>query len=55
MKYLKEARTMLVTALVVFLAMQVLVQIIQPYVPLILGAIVVITVGWFVYSRATRL
>lgn len=55
MKYLKELRTAPVTALLVFLAMQFLVQIIQPYVPVILGAIVVITVGWFVYSRATRL
>lgn len=55
MKYLKEVRTMLLTALVVFLAMQVLVAVIQPYIPLILGAIVVLTVSWFFYSRATRL
>lgn len=55
MKYLKELRTMLVTALVVFLAMQLLVAIIQPYIPIILAGIVVITVGWFFYGRATRL
>ncbi|GAP53460.1 hypothetical protein AHiyo6_00250 [Arthrobacter sp. Hiyo6] len=55
MKYLKELRTMLVTALVVFVAMQVLITIIQPYVPVILGAIVVITVSWLVYGRITRL
>jgi hypothetical protein len=54
-KYLKELRTMLVTALVVFLAMQLLVAVIQPYIPIILIGVVVITVGWFFYSKATRL
>lgn len=55
MKYLKEVRTALVTALVVFLAMQVLMQIIQPFIPLIVIGVVVLSIGWYVYSRATRL
>lgn len=55
MKWLKELRTMLLTALVVFVAMQLLVAVVQPYLPVILVCIVVITVGWFFYSRATRL
>ncbi|SDP33985.1 hypothetical protein SAMN04487914_108130 [Arthrobacter sp. ok909] len=55
MKYLKELRTMLVTALAVFILMNFLVQVIQPYVPIILIGVVVITLGWYAYSRATRL
>jgi len=55
MKWIKELRAALITALVVFLAMQLLIQIIQPFIPMILIGIVVITIGWFVYSRATRL
>jgi uncharacterized membrane protein YccC len=55
MKWMQEIRTTLVTALVVFVAMQLLVAVIQQYIPIILIGIVVLTVGWFVYSRATRL
>ncbi len=55
MKYAKGLRDALITAVVVFLAMQVLVQIITPYIPMILIGVVVISVAWVFYSRATRL
>ncbi|MET3348988.1 UNVERIFIED_ORG: fatty acid desaturase [Arthrobacter sp. UYEF1] len=55
MKYLREVRAALVSAVLVFCAMQFLVAVMQPYLPLILIGIVVITVGWMLFARATRL
>jgi hypothetical protein len=54
-KYLKEARSMLITAVLVICAMNILMAIITPWLPLILGLLVVGTAGWFWYGRATRL
>ncbi|WP_285250214.1 hypothetical protein [Pseudarthrobacter sp. fls2-241-R2A-168] len=55
MKYLREVRSALITAVLVFVAMQFLVAAMQPYLPLVLIGIVAITVGWMLYARATRL
>lgn len=55
MKYLNEIRTMLLTAVVVVMAMNILMAIIQPWLPLILVCLVVLSAGWLFYSRATRL
>lgn len=55
MKYLKEVRTMLLTAVLVVLLMNILTAIIQPWLPFLLVGLVVVTVGWFFYGRATRL
>lgn len=46
---------MLMTAVVVFVVMQWLVAVMQPYLPLVLIGIVVTVVGMLLYSRATRL
>ena len=54
-KYLKEVRTMLLTAVLVVLLMNILTAIIQPWLPYLLVGLVVVTVGWFFYGRATRL
>ncbi|MDQ0672983.1 1,4-dihydroxy-2-naphthoate octaprenyltransferase [Pseudarthrobacter siccitolerans] len=55
MKYLKEVRTMLLTAVLVVLLMNILTAIIQPWLPFLLIGLVVATVAWLFYSRATRL
>ncbi|MDQ0923295.1 ABC-type nickel/cobalt efflux system permease component RcnA [Pseudarthrobacter sp. W1I19] len=55
MKYLKEIRTMLLTAVLVVVMMNILMAIIQPWLPVILVCLVVVTAGWFFYSRATKL
>ncbi|MDN4611450.1 hypothetical protein [Arthrobacter burdickii] len=54
-KYLKEVRATLFAILAIFLAMQLVVAVIQPYIVYILVGLVVLTVGWFFYSRGTRL
>lgn len=52
MKWLRQLKSALITALVVFVAMQLLVAVIQPYIPLILIGIAVTTVGYlFLMSR----
>lgn len=55
MKYLKELRAMLFSALAVFLMMQLLIAIIQPYIIFILVGLVLTVVGMMLYGRATRL
>lgn len=55
MKYLKEVRTMLLTAVLVVLLMNILTAIIQPWLPFLLAGLAVTTVLWLWYGRATRL
>lgn len=55
MKYLKEVRTMLLTACLVVVTMNILQAIIQPWLPFLFAALAVVTVLWLWYGRATRL
>ncbi|WP_156507353.1 hypothetical protein [Arthrobacter sp. OY3WO11] len=55
MKYMREVRSALFIALAVFLAMQILLAVLQPYLIYILIGLVLTVVGMVLYGRATRL
>lgn len=55
MKFMRQVKMALFTALAVFLAMQTLVAVLQPYLIYILIGLVLVPVGWFVYDRARNL
>jgi len=51
----KQIKQWLTTALFVFVALNILLAIIRPFVPLIIVGIVLITVGGMIYKRGHHL
>jgi len=52
---LRQVKTALITALLCFLALEVIMQIITPLLPWLITCLVLVTIGGLVYVRSTRL
>lgn len=52
---LEEVKSALITAAVVVVALQIILWAVKPFLPLIFGLIILVTVGGFLYNKSKHL